>query len=607
MAKPVTGLIPFGSSPGPDNTGNLDTNYNLLAAALNDLGTYSNFLTDGSGAANSIVCALPAGLTASLVAGLRVDVKVANTNTGNVFLAIGVLTNTAVLNPDGTQLTPGQIKAGGVYLFEFDGVSFQLLSAANVDLRYVNIVSFGADPTGTADSTTAIQNAINSGALAVYVPPGTYKFSALVMPSTAYFVLFGVGTASVLKQTGTGITWPTTGTSPSAYNNQYIRDLHFIATTGTGHVINTQYQGGVTLLNLFCGDLPVGFDFIHIDGNAASTGDKYSHDVRCSNIQVYTTTAGHAGIGLGPNASDVSLDRFIMNGTGVAQYCGYAANGATSYTLANSHPYNAATNIWYHQGGASIALGLTFVNVIFDNVLGGAGDNVYMSDCRTPEWTACWFQQVHAGRNAITLNNIVAGCFTNCRFDASGPGASYIINETGTTDNTEVIGGDSPTNSSFINPVVNFIGPHSLIKNFVAYNAWGQQMAYTGSTSGPVATNSTVFLGANGAQGAINQTAFMVNLNSGENVARADIAWDIAPGVGQTYTFTLLLNGVTVTAAAGSANPQVVTGAAVFNTSIIVAQGANAFLAQFQQMVIKMVSSNGAGAPSVRYAITSMG
>lgn len=126
MAKPVTGLITFGSSPGPDNTGNLDTNYSLLAAAQNDLNTYGNFLQDTSGAANALVVATGVSLTASLAPGLRVEVKVANTNTGATTLAVNALAAQAVLNPDQSQLGPGQLLAGGLYTLEYDGANFQL-------------------------------------------------------------------------------------------------------------------------------------------------------------------------------------------------------------------------------------------------------------------------------------------------------------------------------------------------------------------------------------------------------------------------------------------------------------------------------------------------
>ena len=43
----------------------------------------------------------------------------------------------------------------------------------------VNVLDFGADPTGSTDSTTAFTNAQGSGNVEVYIPAGTYKLNGL--------------------------------------------------------------------------------------------------------------------------------------------------------------------------------------------------------------------------------------------------------------------------------------------------------------------------------------------------------------------------------------------------------------------------------------------
>lgn len=470
----------------------------------------------------------------------------------------------------------------------------------------ISITDFGADPTGVADSTAAIQTALNSGAKAVYVPAGNFKFSALVLPTTFGFVFYGAGTASTLTQTGTGITWPTTGTNPPGYYEGYIRDLAFVATAGTGHTIDTQYAGGVTLLNLYVGNMAVGFDFIHVRGNTASTGDKYTHDVRVSNIQYYSNTAGRAVIYYDTTASDTSFDRVIGNGNSVVQYGIFMANGAQSVNGANSHPYNHAVNIMNLAAGATSALGLSFTNCIFDNVSTGLGDNVVLNNAVTPIFTGCWFQVVSSGRSGLVLTNTTGTSLGNCRFDGVA-GAQYTVKETGTTDYTVMLGGDCPSIGNFLNPAALFIGAHSYAKGFIAINVYGAQMIYTGTTVAPIAANSTVFLGANAAQAASASTAYMVALPSGMSIPNAVIAWDNAPGAGQTYTVTLLINGVAATAAAGSANPLVATGAGSFGGTIAIAAGASQFCAQFNQVVLRFVSSVAAGAPNVRYAINALG
>jgi polygalacturonase len=47
--------------------------------------------------------------------------------------------------------------------------------------EWANVVSFGADPTGSVDSTAAIQAAIDSGKSTVYLPRGDYKITATIM------------------------------------------------------------------------------------------------------------------------------------------------------------------------------------------------------------------------------------------------------------------------------------------------------------------------------------------------------------------------------------------------------------------------------------------
>jgi hypothetical protein len=61
-----------------------------------------------------------------------------------------------------------------------------------------NIKSFGADDTGSTDSASAIQSALDSGASRVYIPAGTYKIlSTITIPSNVSLEGDGVG-ASIL-------------------------------------------------------------------------------------------------------------------------------------------------------------------------------------------------------------------------------------------------------------------------------------------------------------------------------------------------------------------------------------------------------------------------
>jgi hypothetical protein len=74
--------------------------------------------------------------------------------------------------------------------------SFSLINGAPA-----NILDYGADPTGSADSTTAIQAALNASSN-VYIPSGTYKTTAaLVITGNSKFV-WGDGATSIIKPYG---------------------------------------------------------------------------------------------------------------------------------------------------------------------------------------------------------------------------------------------------------------------------------------------------------------------------------------------------------------------------------------------------------------------
>ena len=62
-----------------------------------------------------------------------------------------------------------------------------------------NVLDYGADSTGTTDSTAAIQAAVDAGIGAVYFPSGTYKLNSQI-DVTASTVFFGDGDSSIIEQ-----------------------------------------------------------------------------------------------------------------------------------------------------------------------------------------------------------------------------------------------------------------------------------------------------------------------------------------------------------------------------------------------------------------------
>ena len=108
-------------------------------------------------------------------------------------------------------------------------------------LQYIwgNVLRYGADPTGTADSTTAINNALLSNA-SVYIPSGTYLISASLNVQSNQTV-HGDGSQSIITCANGAIT----NFSLSSITRAFIRDLK-ISVTGTGFVGEA---AGIYLLN----------------------------------------------------------------------------------------------------------------------------------------------------------------------------------------------------------------------------------------------------------------------------------------------------------------------------------------------------------------------
>jgi hypothetical protein len=96
----------------------------------------------------------------------------------------------------------------------------------------VSVLDFGADPTGAADSTTAIQNAISAGH-AVYFPAGTYLCSTVTLDAGT--MIYGDGPTSIIKQTGTiaastGSIYANSGSAVVQLDGIVIRDIRIEGT-----------------------------------------------------------------------------------------------------------------------------------------------------------------------------------------------------------------------------------------------------------------------------------------------------------------------------------------------------------------------------------------
>lgn len=155
MTKPVTGLTTFAGSAPPWSLSQLDADFAALQAAINDLGTYANPLTDTSGTPNTITVNSAGGLTAAYGFGLLLYIKMANTTTSTaVTINLNSLGNVTVLLPQGGGPPAGAFVAAGVYPFIHDGTNFQAINATFASLLSSNNTWTGTnDFVGPADQT----------------------------------------------------------------------------------------------------------------------------------------------------------------------------------------------------------------------------------------------------------------------------------------------------------------------------------------------------------------------------------------------------------------------------------------------------------------------
>lgn len=126
MAALVT-ITTFAGLAPPWSLTQLDTDLQNLQTAVQSQNTFSNFAVD-TGAVNAYVTTPAAGITATLTAGLMLQFKAINANTGASTLNHAGLGAKNILNVNGSSLGAGQIPLNGIAQVIYDGTQFLLLN-----------------------------------------------------------------------------------------------------------------------------------------------------------------------------------------------------------------------------------------------------------------------------------------------------------------------------------------------------------------------------------------------------------------------------------------------------------------------------------------------
>jgi hypothetical protein len=204
--------------------------------------------SDDIGSVNNISLIIPQ--ISSPVAFTRVVFKAAHTNTGPTTIQINGGTAHDLVWQNIAELAGGEIQAGGIYQAIFDGAQWQLQSPAllpwqmrspeevlvgitptNYAYAPGNVLRYGADPTGVADSTAAIQRAIDvaqaggsvghngnlypinlaatefvSSGNSVYLPKGTYRITDTLRITSTVKIYGDSAAATVIGYSGGSLT-----------------------------------------------------------------------------------------------------------------------------------------------------------------------------------------------------------------------------------------------------------------------------------------------------------------------------------------------------------------------------------------------------------------
>jgi hypothetical protein len=185
MAKPISIPNTFAGSTSAIPLVYLDQDFTAVSNATNDLATYSNYVVD-TGVADAYIANYPANIvTTTVSAGLRLQFKASNANTGASNLQVQVnsvsIGSGAIRLTDGSALPANTIVANAIVDVQYDGTNFQLLS----------------DSSGGKEVITDLTV---SGNLAV---TGTTGLTGVLTANVANITTANITTANVATMSGT--------------------------------------------------------------------------------------------------------------------------------------------------------------------------------------------------------------------------------------------------------------------------------------------------------------------------------------------------------------------------------------------------------------------
>jgi hypothetical protein len=346
----------------------------------------------------------------------------------------------------------GGAAAGGVDTTTFfsavsNGVSGAVaINNANRWSTWVNVLDFGADPTGTNDSTTAINNAIAysvsyanpATSKVVYFPAGSYQITARLINNTSSAVsLIGAGiynttiTNSNAPFQGYLIDTPTTGSKTWARIENMTLQQYY-----TGTLANGSYDiltGCLRIQNL-AENMCVRNVFFNLSGNGIGMfGTVNMFEVAIDNCQAQGTgrntfTTGGGPVGFYVNGSTMTNTAALGLYVGIwqagwhttcigcraeANHIGFLMGGSISGTTTNQVAGNSITSGTTEKNDIGMYLNMTTGSVQDMAISGVLGCQTNLVSPVTPP-------SYNAGTGLITINTPQP--LANLGWTATSPG-----------------------------------------------------------------------------------------------------------------------------------------------------------------------------------------
>jgi Pectate lyase superfamily protein len=274
------------------------------------------------------------------------------------------------------------------------------------------VADFGADPTGVADSTTAIQNAINSvGTRACIVfPTGTYKVTSQITVPNDRVHLVGQGswaTQILFAPTANSTCFKCSKASAAVLYQGSIRGMTFYSndSTYTKIAINLVDVSGYVLDDIIIAGAVAGLNGSNYWSGANSVGIQTNGREACVIRKIYNYADLPIVIAANPN-STISLDHTHF------QDCYLAANGNACVTI------NAGCNVthttfdgyqpwvggvyglyWNDTTTSQQSIALSVKNVRWEQISGTTGYLAYIAH--------------NTGLTQLTLENCYGGLTAN--------------------------------------------------------------------------------------------------------------------------------------------------------------------------------------------------